>query len=84
MVCDCSTSEEERASDIQACGEDCLNRMLMIEWLASDHMVATHHLCLKGGFLQIDCDMRVASDDRHSTMKSSANCEFFARSRSCK
>ena len=32
MVCDCTTSKEERSFGIQACGEDCLNRMLMIEW----------------------------------------------------
>ena len=32
MVCDCSTSEEDRASGIEPCGDDCLNRMLMIEW----------------------------------------------------
>jgi hypothetical protein len=34
MVCDCSTSEQERALGIQACRDDCLNRMLMIEWFA--------------------------------------------------
>jgi hypothetical protein len=34
MICDCGTSEQERALGIQACGDDCLNRMLMIEWFA--------------------------------------------------
>lgn len=32
MVCDCTTSHEDREQGIEACGEDCLNRMLMIEW----------------------------------------------------
>lgn len=31
MICDCTTSREDRANDIPACGDDCLNRMLMIE-----------------------------------------------------
>jgi hypothetical protein len=31
MTCDCSTSEQERSLGIVACGEDCLNRLLMIE-----------------------------------------------------
>ncbi|CAE1308229.1 SETD2 [Acanthosepion pharaonis] len=31
MVCDCTTSHEDREQGIEACGEDCLNRMLMIE-----------------------------------------------------
>ena len=31
MVCDCSTSEQERQMGIVACGDDCLNRLLMIE-----------------------------------------------------
>lgn len=35
MVCDCSTSEEDRTNGVEACGEDCLNRMLMIEWSVS-------------------------------------------------
>ena len=39
MVCDCSTSEEDRDNGIHACGEDCLNRMLMIEWLVSSHFL---------------------------------------------
>ena len=31
MTCDCSTSEQERCLGFVPCGEDCLNRMLMIE-----------------------------------------------------
>ena len=31
MTCDCSTSEQERSLGLVPCGEDCLNRMLMIE-----------------------------------------------------
>jgi hypothetical protein len=31
MACDCSTSEQERAMGLVPCGDDCLNRMLMIE-----------------------------------------------------
>lgn len=31
MTCDCSTSEQERAMGVIPCGDDCLNRMLMIE-----------------------------------------------------
>jgi hypothetical protein len=31
MVCDCSTSEQERAMGLVPCGADCLNRMLLIE-----------------------------------------------------
>ena len=31
MVCDCSTSIQERSLGIVACGDDCLNRLLMIE-----------------------------------------------------
>lgn len=31
MVCDCSTSKEDREMGIAGCGEDCLNRMLFIE-----------------------------------------------------
>nr|XP_054752498.1 histone-lysine N-methyltransferase SETD2-like [Lytechinus pictus] len=31
MVCCCTTSREERRRGIQACGEDCLNRVLMLE-----------------------------------------------------
>jgi hypothetical protein len=31
MTCDCSTSEQERSLGFIPCGEDCLNRMLMIE-----------------------------------------------------
>lgn len=33
MVCDCTTSREDREMGYEACGEDCLNRMLFIEWL---------------------------------------------------
>ena len=32
MVCDCTTSKEDRESGIVACGDDCLNKMLLIEW----------------------------------------------------
>uniref|UniRef100_A0AAJ7WRR0 [histone H3]-lysine(36) N-trimethyltransferase n=1 Tax=Petromyzon marinus TaxID=7757 RepID=A0AAJ7WRR0_PETMA len=31
MKCECSMSEEEREQGLVACGEDCLNRLLMIE-----------------------------------------------------
>ncbi len=31
MTCDCSISEQELALGHIACGDDCLNRMLMIE-----------------------------------------------------
>lgn len=31
MVCDCILTKEERARGMMGCGEDCLNRMLMIE-----------------------------------------------------
>ena len=31
MTCDCTTSEQERQMGIPACGEDCLNKMIMIE-----------------------------------------------------
>lgn len=32
MVCDCTTSKEDHEMGYEACGEDCLNRMLFIEW----------------------------------------------------
>ena len=32
MVCDCSLSKEEISRGEVGCGEDCLNRLLMIEW----------------------------------------------------
>lgn len=32
MVCDCTTSRDERSRGMVACGENCLNRLLMIEW----------------------------------------------------
>ena len=32
MVCDCILTKEERARGMMGCGDDCLNRMLMIEW----------------------------------------------------
>ena len=44
MVCDCTTSKSERSRGFPACGEDCLNRLLMIEWLVD--LVFT----LKGGY----------------------------------
>ncbi|KAK3083378.1 hypothetical protein FSP39_021087 [Pinctada imbricata] len=31
MLCDCTTSKEDRDMGVEACGEDCLNRMLYIE-----------------------------------------------------
>ncbi|XP_033101978.1 uncharacterized protein LOC117105068 isoform X2 [Anneissia japonica] len=31
MLCECTTSSEERRRGMPACGEDCLNRLLMIE-----------------------------------------------------
>ena len=32
MVCDCTTSKEDREMGYLGCDEDCLNRMLFIEW----------------------------------------------------
>lgn len=32
MVCDCFLTEEEIERGELGCGEDCLNRLLMIEW----------------------------------------------------
>lgn len=32
MLCDCSLSKEEIAREELGCGEDCINRLLMIEW----------------------------------------------------
>lgn len=32
MVCDCFLTDEEIARGELGCGEDCLNRLLMIEW----------------------------------------------------
>ena len=32
MLCDCSLSKEEIARGELGCGEDCINRLLMIEW----------------------------------------------------
>ncbi len=32
MVCDCILSKEDRINGFRGCGDDCLNRMLMIEW----------------------------------------------------
>lgn len=32
MVCDCFLTEEEFQRGELGCGEDCLNRLLMIEW----------------------------------------------------
>lgn len=33
MVCDCTLTKEEIINDEMGCGDDCLNRLLMIEWL---------------------------------------------------
>ena len=41
MLCDCTTSEQERAMGIRACGDDCLNRMLMIE--CGKHCACAEH-----------------------------------------
>lgn len=32
MVCDCFLTKDEIARGEMGCGEDCLNRLLMIEW----------------------------------------------------
>lgn len=32
MVCDCFLTEEDIERGELGCGEDCLNRLLMIEW----------------------------------------------------
>jgi histone-lysine N-methyltransferase SETD2 len=32
MLCDCSLTKEEIARGELGCGEDCINRLLMIEW----------------------------------------------------
>lgn len=32
MVCDCFLTEEEIERGELGCGEDCLNRLLLIEW----------------------------------------------------
>lgn len=32
MVCDCFLTEDEIERGELGCGEDCLNRLLMIEW----------------------------------------------------
>lgn len=32
MVCDCFLTEEDIERGEHGCGEDCLNRLLMIEW----------------------------------------------------
>ena len=32
MLCDCTTCKEDRLLGIPPCGDDCLNRMLFIEW----------------------------------------------------
>jgi len=32
MVCDCTLTKEEIGRGETGCGEDCLNRLLMIEW----------------------------------------------------
>lgn len=35
MVCDCALTKEELLRGEKGCGEDCLNRLLMIEWLVT-------------------------------------------------
>lgn len=36
MVCDCVLTKEEISRGEMGCGEDCLNRLLMIEWYVND------------------------------------------------
>lgn len=33
MLCDCTLTKEEISRGELGCGEDCINRLLMIEWL---------------------------------------------------
>ena len=35
MLCDCTLSKEEISRGELGCGEDCINRLLMIEWLVN-------------------------------------------------
>lgn len=49
MVCDCSTSKEDRDMGYEACGEDCLNRMLYIEWYGSGFILFLLYLVFLGG-----------------------------------
>lgn len=39
MVCDCFLTEEEIERGELGCGEDCLNRLLMIEWYTIYHII---------------------------------------------
>ena len=36
MLCDCTLSKEEISRNEVGCGEDCINRLLMIEWLETE------------------------------------------------
>lgn len=49
MVCDCILTKEERARGMLGCGEDCLNRMLMIE---CGSKCPLEHLCANKRFLR--------------------------------
>ena len=42
MQCDCSLTKEEMMRGELGCGEDCINRLLMIEWYPSEISSKTH------------------------------------------
>ena len=42
MVCDCTTSKEDREMGYLGCDEDCLNRMLFIEWWVLFELVSDY------------------------------------------
>lgn len=44
MVCDCFLTEEEIERGELGCGEDCLNRLLMIEWYTIYHINVSFHI----------------------------------------
>lgn len=44
MVCDCFLTEEEIERGELGCGEDCLNRLLMIEWYIIYHINVLFHI----------------------------------------
>lgn len=43
MVCDCTLTKEETAREEKGCGEDCLNRLLLIEWSVSVFFLLLFH-----------------------------------------
>lgn len=45
MVCDCFLTEEEIERGELGCGEDCLNRLLMIEWYIL-YIILIYHIIL--------------------------------------